>query len=218
MAKVIKRGGEGGEEKTALHDIASMRRTPIIERRKAEAKAEAEDIKQRASGEAEQIKEVAASEAQNIKDEAYQKGYEEGRDAGAAELTEVVAKASQRFAELEKQIEPQLRDLALKIARKILGHELEFRPEAVVDIIRQALSEKARQRREIFLRVNPEDMKYVREHKAELLEVLSRAAEIGLREDPDVARHGVIIETDAGMIDAQLETQLAVFEQILKNT
>ena len=87
----------------------------------------------------------------------------------------------------------------------------------MVDIIRQALTEKARQRREIFLRVHPEDMKYVREHKAELLEVLSRAKEIGLREDPDVARHGVVIETDAGIIDAQLETQLAVFERILMN-
>ena len=67
MAKVIKRGGEPGDENTALHDIASMRRAPIIERRKAEAKAEAEDIKQRASGEADQIKKNAENQAQGLK-------------------------------------------------------------------------------------------------------------------------------------------------------
>jgi len=88
--------------------------------------------------------------------------------------------------------------------------------EAVVDIVKQALSEKARQRREIFLRVNPEDLQHIRENKPALLEVLSRAKEIGIREDPDVAVGGAVIETDAGIIDAQLETQLAVFERVLK--
>ena len=71
-------------------------------------------------------------------------------------------------------------------------------------------------RREIFLRVNPADLQFIRDKKPDLLDVLSRAKEIGIREDPDVARHGVIIETDAGSIDAQLETQLAVLERTLK--
>ena len=132
------------------------------------------------------------------------------------ELTEMIATSSRRLQMIEEQVEPQLKDLALRIARKILGRELEFHPEAVVDIVKQALSDKARQRREVYLRVNPDDLQYIREHKSELLEVLGRAKEIGLREDPGVEPHGVIIETDAGTIDAQLETQLAVFERVFK--
>jgi type III secretion protein L len=119
--------------------------------------------------------------------------------------------------QIEAQAVPQLKDLAVAIARKIIGRELEFHPEGVVDIVKQALTEKARLRREIFLRVNPEDMDLIRSSKPQLIEVLSRCKEIGLREDPDVARYGVIIETDAGMIDAQLDTQLAVFERLLKS-
>ena len=130
----------------------------------------------------------------------------------------MIAGVAKRYQQIEAQAIPQLKELALTIARKILGRELEFSPEAVVDIVKQALSEKARQRREIFLRINPQDMQAIREHKADLLEVLSRAKEIGIREDPDVQRHGVIIETDAGIIDAQLETQLAVFERVLRET
>src|SRR6185436_15287526 len=110
-------------------------------------------------------------------------GYAEGKNEGAAELSEVVAKASQRLKQIEAQVVPQLKDLALAIARKILGKELEFHPDAVVEIIKQALSEKARQRREIFLRVNPDDLHILRERKAELIEVLSRCKEIGIRED-----------------------------------
>jgi flagellar biosynthesis/type III secretory pathway protein FliH len=47
---------------------------------------------------------------------------------------------------------------------------------------------------------------------------LSRAKEIGIREDPEIARGGVVIETDAGTIDAQIDTQLEVFEKILMET
>ena len=90
-------------------------------------------------------------------------------------------------------------------------------PDAVIKIVRNALAEKARQRQEISLRVHPEDLAIIRENKAQLLEVLSRAKEISIREDMNVERYGVIIETDAGTIDAQLDSQLAIFERVLQN-
>jgi flagellar biosynthesis/type III secretory pathway protein FliH len=220
MTKVIKRApGDPGDisPDTGFAD-GNIKRAGIIRGGVADARGEAQVIRERAEAEAAEIRERARLEAEEIKRQAHEAGLAEGRDAGAAQLAEVVARASQRLTLIEAQAVPQLRDLAVTIARKILGKELEFAPEAVVDIVKQALSEKARQRREIVLRVNPDDLAVVRERKPELLEVLSRAKEIGVREDPDVARHGVVIETDAGVIDAQLETQLVVFERVLKET
>jgi type III secretion system HrpE/YscL family protein len=188
----------------------------VVKGETVEARAEAASILARAKAEAEEIINEAELEAVRIKEMANEEGLRQGRDQGAQELSEIVGRTSTRLAQIEAQVEPQLRELALRIARKILGRELEFHPDGVVDIVKQALSEKARQRREIYLRVHPEDLQYIRENKAALLEVLSRAKEIGLREDPDVERHGVIIETDAGTIDAQLETQLSVFERVLE--
>lgn len=220
MSKVIKRGEAGDISPDTGFAETNVKRAPIIRSDIADAKNEAQSIRERALVEMDDLRQKAQEETQRALEEAkergYQEGYQEGRNAGATELAEIVAQSSQRLAQIEAQAEPQLKTLALAIAKKIIGKELEFHPEAVVDIIKQALSEKARQRREIVLRVNPEDMSFVREHKAELLEVLSRCKEIGIREDPDVSRHGVVIETDAGLIDAQLETQLEVFERILK--
>ncbi len=223
MSKVIKRSAvDVGDisPDTGFADT-SAKRAPIIDRSTYEARSDAQQIRERAVAEAEEKRREAEQRAQEAYEEAKQRGYDdgyrEGRETGAAELAEVVAKASQRLSQIEAQAVPQLKGLALTIAKKILGKELEFHPDAVVDIVKQALAEKARQRRELVLRVNPEDLATVREHKPELLEVLSRAKEIGIREDPDVSRYGVVIETDAGIIDAQLETQLEVFERILKN-
>ncbi|MBI5508838.1 MAG: flagellar assembly protein FliH [Deltaproteobacteria bacterium] len=218
MGKVIKKGElELGDisPDTGFAEAAAIRRPGIIKSDTIDAKSEAQRIVERAQAEAVEIRKAAELEAEKLKEQAYALGMEEGKNNAATELSQVVATASQRLSQIEAQVEPQLKELALTIAKKILGKELEFHPEAVVDIVKQALSEKARQRREIYLRVNPDDLQYIRDHKADLLEVLSRAKEIGIREDPDVAPHGVVIETDAGMIDAQLETQLAVFERVL---
>jgi type III secretion protein L len=220
MGKVIKKGDTGlsvGDisPDTGFADGSAGRRPSIIRSDTVDAKGEAGRIIERAQAEAAEIVHQAELEAEKLKAQAYEQGQAEGRDAAATQLAEVVSKASLRLQQIEAQAEPQLRELAITIARKILGRELEFHPEAVVDIVKQALSEKARQRREIFLRVNPEDLQHIRENKPDLLEVLSRAKEIGIREDPDVAVGGAVIETDAGMIDAQIETQLGVFERVL---
>jgi len=216
-SKVIKGtdAGLGEISDTGFAEPAVRPSKKIVKRETEEARNQAASIVGRAKAEAKEIVHQAELEAVRIKEDANEDGLRDGREQGAQELAEVVAAASARMNQIEAQVEPQLKELAIKIARKILGRELEFHPEGVVDIVKQALSEKARQRREIYLRVHPDDLQHIRENKADLLEVLSRAKEIGIREDPEVAKGGVVIETDAGTIDAQLETQLAVFERVL---
>lgn len=231
MARVIKSGETNvgsprGDVSPETGFTDARRGSKVISRDRHKALSEGEAIRDRAEGRAERILGDAQAQAQEIlsnahaqaaqlKTAAREEGLQEGRSQGATELAQTVAGASARLSQIEAQAIPQLKEVALSIAKKIIGRELEFHPDAVVDIVKQALAEKARQRREIFLRVNPADLQMIRESKADLLEVLSRCKEIGLREDPDVSRHGVIIETDAGTIDAQLDTQLAVFERIL---
>lgn len=217
MGKVIKRGTPNSPNAAATQDLrGGGRRAPIIERSTIEARSQADDIRQKAQIEAEEILGGARTEAEVMRKAAREEGYNEGRNEGARELVETVTRSSQRMEQIETQLVAQVKDLALGIAKKILGRELSTRPEAVVELVKEALVEKARQRREISLRVNPEDMEVIRENRHALIEVLSRAKEISIREDPDVARYGVVIETDAGTIDAQLETQLAVIEGVLR--
>ena len=193
----------------------------VIDRTTFEARSDAQQIRDGARrGRGDQAQ--ALEKPSEIKRQAYKKRTtraRRGRNQGAqrARRRSWPQRASGSM-QIEAQAVPQLRDLAVTIARKILGRELEFTPRRSSTSSSRRSSEKARQRREIVLRVNPDDLAVVRERRPELLEVLCRAKEIGIREDPDVARYGVIIETDAGIIDAQLETQLEVFERVLKET
>ena len=222
MAKLIKRDDLGDETQiTALPQTASGRRGTVIDRDTYEAKSDAQQIRERAEGQASQavaqaeqdaaaIVARAHEEAQALTAAAHEEGLRAGREEGAQALIAATLAANERGDAIEAQLVPQLKTLAMAIARR-----LEFHPEAIVEIVKQALGDKARQRREITLRVNPADAQLLRDSRGELLEMLSRSKDIAIREDAQVAPHGVIIETEAGIIDAQLETQLSAFERLL---
>jgi flagellar biosynthesis/type III secretory pathway protein FliH len=97
--------------------------------------------------------------------------------------------------------------LAVAVARKILGRELAASPGAVVDLAAAAVAE-ARGRREVVLRVSPADADAIRRDEEKLAAVLHRAP-LEIREDPAVAPGGAIVDTEAGRIDAGIESQLA---------
>lgn len=240
MAKLIKRDNrpfaadsvEGDEATGAAEgDLGQAAEAParpgIIDRASYEARAEAVSIKDRAIAQAEEIVAEARAQAEAIvaegqaeleqrRQSAHDEGLAKGREEGISKLLEATLQASERAQAVQAELTPQVVTLSMAIARRILGRELEFEPETVVQVVKQALSDKARQRREITLRINPADMPLIKEHRAQLLEVLSRTKEIAIQEDPDVARHGVIIETEAGIIDAQLEVQLVAMERALQ--
>ncbi len=97
--------------------------------------------------------------------------------------------------------------IVLEVAAEVLGGELATREDAVVDLAARALA-VARERREVVLRVHPDDARAVRAGEGRLGAILARAP-LAIREDAGLPRGGVVVETDAGWIDARLETQLA---------
>ncbi|HEX9049785.1 MAG TPA: FliH/SctL family protein, partial [Anaeromyxobacter sp.] len=103
---------------------------------------------------------------------------------------------------------------ALEVARALLGAELAAREDAVVDLAARALGE-ARARRQVTLRVHPDDALAVRSGEGRLRAILERAP-LAIRDDPAVGRGGVVVETEAGRIDGRIEAQLAELERALE--
>ncbi len=227
MAKLIKKNDTGAHKAVAVaSDYEPVSASRVISRSTNEARADSVRIRERtllekdeiikeAKEQAKQIADNATADIEKRKENAHAEGFEEGKAAAAAKWTEAIAQSENQAKQLEAQLVPQLKSIAITIARKILGEELKTHPDQVISLIKQALMEKARNRQEVLLKVHPADLERVRGSKATLLEVLSHCKDITIREDEGVSEHGVIIETDAGKIDAQLETQLAIFEKVL---
>jgi flagellar assembly protein FliH len=156
-----------------------------------------------AAAEAEHQAELAAARAA---------GYEEGMSAGRAEVSAAARVLTGAARELDAartasaaEVEPVAVGLALKIAAKVLGGELEARPGLVLDVVRGALR-RLTEPLPATLLVNPEDAELVRGAIADFK--VEHGGELSVREDRRIERGGCVVRTQAGEIDAQIAAQL----------
>lgn len=158
----------------------------------------------------EELLEAARAEVAANVEAAIAEGGEEGQSQ-AQHMRDEIAGLEARML---KEVESEVVRTAVKVAAELLAAELQLREDAVVDIAATALL-AARTARDINLRVNPRDAKVLREAKDRLVSNLTRAKDLEIREDRRVKQGGVLIETEAGVIDAQLETQLEEIARVL---
>jgi type III secretion protein L len=215
MVRVIRRDEDETTSAQTARGNQPQARSSIIGRETVEAKSEATEILDEARAQAEEILAAAKTEAANLRDVAKAEGRQEGIDEGAKEVAQIIKRMAEHQQEQEAQVLPQLLKLVRKMAEKVIGSELEQRPEALVGMIKRTLHDKARQRRSLLLRVNPADLEVVRNERHRLMDALVRASDLSIREDEDISPGGVMIETEAGSIDARLETQLDALERAM---
>lgn len=210
MAKIIK-GDPNAAPVSSGNATAPGGARRLIDAEVYDAGRQAKQIVAAAEEQARQIVEQANAERDRVHQEASEAGHQEGLAKVTALLVEAGRLRDKKIAELEHQVTR----LAVKIAEKILGRELLLNDEAVVDVAAQALL-TARQQKEISLRINPKDARVIRENQRRLIDQLSRAKQIEIREDEEVPRGGVLIETEVGVIDARLDVQLEMLKRVLE--
>jgi type III secretion protein L len=178
----------------------------IIKQPVIAARVEAKELLAQAANEALTIIQQAEQRAHQVREEAYQEGYR----AGFAEFNQRLLDANERYDRALADAEPDILRLAVKIAKKIIGREIESDPATVAEIVKTALG-YAERSQPLTLRVNPADLPALQTCRNQL-EQSAGARAIGLIADPGVSIGGCVIETESGTIDARLETQLRVLE------
>lgn len=210
IGKVIKGGDVAPEPTDAARSPLRSSRPGVVNAEVYEAHQSAQAIIEAAKKQAQEILEAAEAE----KEKALAEAREKGRQEGLAQVTEQILRAKRLRAQVLEEAERDIVALAVKVAEKIIGRDLERSPELVVDLCANAI-ENVRTAQQIVVRVNGKDAAILREHKPRLMELIGRVKEIAIKEDPDVPRYGCIIETDSGTIDAQLATQLEMMRHVL---
>jgi flagellar biosynthesis/type III secretory pathway protein FliH len=187
------------------------RASALIPRVVQEAGATAEALLAAAAVEAARLRAEVDAEREAARAAAALAGRREGLAQAAAALAAVAEVRRARLAGLEAE----LGQTALEVARAVLGMAFAESPEALGSLARRAL-ELARDRREVVLRVSPGDAPALRGEAGALAALLHRCPALEVREDATLARGDVVVETEAGRIDARIETQLAALARALE--
>jgi flagellar assembly protein FliH/type III secretion protein L len=128
----------------------------------------------------------------------------EGREEGAAELAAAWIKLrTEEQARDERDLDRTV-ELARAMAERLLGEALLLDPGRIVAMCRQTLA-SARQARHVVVRAHPTDAETLRAHLPSL--GLEQAA-IEIHADESRTRGSLLLETDLGILDADLTIQL----------
>jgi len=166
----------------------------------------------------------AATRADSIAEDARKKAHDEGHTAGTQaadrEMSEMLASMRNLvdMARLERHkiieaAEPELVRLALGIAERVIHSQIALDRGVVVEMAKAAI-ERLVDRESITVRVNPADIERMREHREDML-AMGDVKNVRIIEDQRVDRGGVLVETDAGSVDAKISTQLGEARKVL---
>lgn len=188
----------------------------------SDAESEASRIVSEAEQKAADITREAERKAQDAEEDARRAGFEEGREKGFEEgqaeherlverLHVIINKAIDRRNEIIEESETQIVNLVVQIAKKVVKVISENQRNVVVNNVVQALR-KLKEKTDVIIRVNIEDLEMVTSHVQDIIERVEREHHITVAEDSTVDPGGAIIETDFGEIDARIASQLQEIE------
>ena len=159
--------------------------------------------------------------------EAYDKGFAQGEkdgyEMGETRARKIIEKIESLLDDmvrlksgLVRQYEKDMLDTIFAIAEKVVHTHVRLDETAVRDNILAALQLVA-EKREVTLKINPEDFEYVQKLRPELFSGNMNVKSIMITSDPGVTRGGCRLETSSGDVDATIESQLDIIQQSLKD-
>ena len=219
MSAIIKASGVRGDDRgigrVAL-DFSDM--TDQAKDYLGDVNKQAERIIARANDEAEKIRRRAEEEGRGVAIQAAVKTLrgevQQQLQTLLPALRKVVEEIHQARSAWVRHWNKQVVHLATAIAQRIVRRELARSPDITLDLVTEALQLAAGSGK-IKLHLNPRDHAALGEHIESLVAEIEQLAPADVIADPKITPGGCRVVTSFGVIDQQLEAQLARIEEEL---
>jgi len=169
---------------------------------------DAKEVVKKVQEDAKAYKIAVTEEAEKVKEAAEQEGFQQGLETWA----EYVVKLEEEIARVHAEVSETIIPVALKAAKKIIGREIETSKEVVVDIVLNNLKAVAHHKK-IRIHVSQDDMAMMEQNKEKFKKVFEHLESLQFVESDEVKPGGAIIETEGGIINAQLENLIDTLEK-----
>jgi len=173
---------------------------------------DANEILKTVRAEALEFMKDTAMESEKVKELAFSEGFQEGLIA----LNKHLLALDEELKHLRDDVQKKILPLSLKAARKIIGEELRLHPDRIVDIVLSSLK-PVTQHRKIVIYVNKADLQSLEEGKSRIKKIFEHLESLSIQERSDIEPGGCMIETEAGIINAQLENQWRALESAFES-
>ncbi len=186
--------------------------TKILKASEFSSSLDAKELLKTVQEDAAEYKIQVAREAEKSKEAAEEEGFQEGLKKWAA----LQAELEKEIENVHQQVSETVIPVALKAAKKIIGRELELTKETVVDIVINNLKAVAHHKK-IKIYMSRQDAEIMEKNKKRLKDVFEKLESLLLIESDDVKPGGAVIETEGGIINAQLDNLLNTLEKAFES-
>ena len=204
----------GGEENVPADFVSEEQ----LKQMEEEAKEKADDIINNARSEAERILEESKSEAEAAFSNAQENGRNEGYQAGLIQAqNEINVKRTlmeeELHAELKKineernTMERDILNVVVDVVENVFKCQFSGKSDIMLNLINEALSHTDGSK-DILIRVGTENYDAVLEKINELKESIQDGISLSVTQDSLMDQDKCMIETDDGVIDCSLDTEL----------
>ena len=183
---------------------------PLVTADEAGVLAQAEDVIAAAEVEAAQIREEAKAAYAAEK----QRGYDDGIAEGKAEILMQKLNLLDESVRYMESIELKVSEIVMKALRKCVAEIGDT--ELVIQIVKKAMQTVVRNQRQITVKVNPAMVAVVKGRLQEILAEFPSLSYIDVAEDAHLAAAACVVETEAGLVEASVEGQLAAIEKSIR--
>ena len=161
----------------------------------------------------------AREEAESIRASASKDGYQAGLEMAKEDLSmlkdgiDVFYGAKQ---EIYDSIIPDILEISLDIAKKIIKREVTENPDIIIQNIKEILSGLSKDEEKLILKVNPMQVEMLKQYVPESVSAAGLEAKVVIIPDENIMEGGCLLTTTNGVIDATIETQMEIVSEALK--
>lgn len=161
----------------------------------------------------------AQEEAGSIKESAAQEGYQTGIEQAQIDIEQLRNSLSNFInakQEVFEYIAPDILEISIDIARKIVKKEIEQDPEIILGAILDVLKTISRDETKVSIKVNPSQLQLVKANLPGIASSIGLEAKTNIVSDDTIEMGGCILHTSNGIVDATIDTQLEIIKEAFK--
>ncbi len=160
----------------------------------------------------------AQEEAETIKKSAFEEGYRKGLEQANQDMekfrTELACFMNSRN-EVFEYIAPDILEISVDIAKKIIKKEVESDPQVLINTIVDVLKTVSKSEPKINIRVKPQAVQFIKDTIPNITYQYGIDAKINIVSDPSIEEGGCVFQTNNGIVDASIDTQLEIIKKAL---
>ena len=161
----------------------------------------------------------AHEESENIKKSAFEEGYRLGLEKSNSDIEnfkQELTKFMSARKEVFEYIAPDILEISVNIAKTIIKKEIESDPQVLINIIVDVLKSISKNESKITIRVRPQSVQIIKDIIPNITYEYGIESKINIIADPSIEEGGCVFQTNNGIVDASIDTQLEIIKKALE--